>query len=75
MPTVEIKLDGNEINVIDFIALSGLVSSKSEIRRLINQQGILVDDIKVNVNDFVDLKVKEHVLKKGKKVFLKVVLK
>ncbi len=75
MPTIEIEVSGETMNVIDFIATSGLISSKSEIRRLINQQGILVDDIKVNVNDFVDLKVKEHVLKKGKKVFLKVVLK
>lgn len=75
MPTVEIKLDGNEINVIDFIALSGLVSSKSEIRRLISQQGILLDDNKVKMDDLVDLTKKEHVLKKGKKNFLKVVLK
>lgn len=75
MPTIEIEVSGETMNVIDFIATSGLISSKSEIRRLINQQGILVDDIKINVNDFVDLKVKEHVLKKGKKVFLKVVLK
>lgn len=75
MPTVEIKLDSNEINVIDFIALSGLVSSKSEIRRLISQQGILLDDNKVKMDDLVDLTKKEHVLKKGKKNFLKVVLK
>lgn len=75
MPTVEIKLDGNEINVIDFISLSGLVSSKSEIRRLISQQGILLDDNNVKMDDLVDLTKKEHVLKKGKKNFLKVVLK
>ena len=75
MPTVEIKIEGDRIGVIDFVALSGLVSSKSEIRRLINQQGILLDDKKVNIDDFVDLNVKKHVLKKGKKNFLKVVLK
>lgn len=63
------------ISIKNVLTTFGLISSKSEIRRLINQQGILVDDIKVNANDFVDLKVKEHVLKKGKKVFLKVVLK
>lgn len=75
MPTVEIKIEGDRIGVIDFVALSGLVSSKSEIRRLINQQGILLDDKKVSIDDFVDLNVKKHVLKKGKKNFLKVVLK
>ena len=29
-----------EMKVIDFILISGLVDSKSEIRRLINQKGI-----------------------------------
>ena len=63
------------MNVIDFIAISGLISSKSEIRRLISQQGILLDDNKVKMDDLVDLTKKEHVLKKGKKNFLKVFLK
>lgn len=75
MPTIEIEVSGEIMNVIDFIATSGLISSKSEIRRLINQQGILLDDNKVKIDDLVDLTKKEHVLKKGKKNFLKVVLK
>ena len=75
MPSVEIDVKEKEMNVVDFVLLSGLVNSKSEIRRLINQQGIRLDDVVVNVDKIVAFDKKEFVLKKGKKVFLKVVLK
>ena len=75
MPSVEIDVKEKEMNVVDFLLLSGLVNSKSEIRRLINQKGILLDDEVVNIDKKVIFDKKEFVLKKGKKVFLKVVLK
>lgn len=75
MPSVELEFEGNSLNVIDFVFMSGLVNSKSEIRRLISQQGIELDGKKVGIDDEVDLNKKEFVLKKGKKVFLKVVVK
>ena len=75
MPSVEIDVKEKEMDIVDFVLLSGLVNSKSEIRRLINQQGIKLDDEVVNVDKIVAFDKKEFVLKKGKKVFLKVVLK
>lgn len=75
MPCVELNIKEDEMGIIDFVALSGLVDSKSEIRRLISQQGILLDDKKVNLTDIVVFDKKEFVLKKGKKNFLRVIIK
>lgn len=72
MPTEEIKLSG-KINVVDFLSQLSIFNSKSEIRRLIEQNGIMIDDKKVeNINENVDLTKKEIIVKKGKKTFLKV---
>ena len=72
MPTQEIKLNQN-INVVDFLSMLNIFSSKSEIRRLINQNGISIDEKKVvDVNSVVDVSKKEIIVKKGKKTFLKV---
>lgn len=81
MPTAELSADDltdGEIGILDLLAKADLVSSKSEARRLIKQNGISVDGKKV---PDIDLKVTEDALKdgitvkKGKKVFKKVVLK
>lgn len=74
MPSLELDIKEKEMGIIDFVFLSGLVNSKSEIRRLISQQGILLNDKKVSLNDVVVLDKKEFVLKKGKKNFLKVII-
>lgn len=82
MPTTEITaadLTDGAINILDLLLKAGLIPSKGEGRRLVQQGGISVDDVKVTdiaktctVSDFE----KGHiVLKKGKKVFHKVVLK
>lgn len=72
MPSQEIKLN-QSINVVDFLSMLNIFSSKSEIRRLINQNGISIDDKKVvDVNSVVDVSKKEIIVKKGKKTFLKV---
>ena len=74
MPTEEIKLSG-KINVVDFLSQLSIFNSKSEIRRLIEQNGIMIDDKKVeNINENIDLTKKEIIVKKGKKTFLKVKL-
>lgn len=80
MPTFEIsENDINEgINVIDLITLAGLVPSKGEGRRVVQQGGLSIDGEKVN--DISVIMTKEQfkdgsiVIKKGKKVFLKIVL-
>lgn len=75
MPSVEIAVNQKEMGIVDFVVFSGLISSKSEARRLINQQGIKVDDKVVTINDIIYFDKKEFVIKKGKKIFLKVILK
>jgi tyrosyl-tRNA synthetase len=80
MPTFELSkaqlADG--LNVVDLLAVSGLAPSKGEGRRLVQQGGVSIDgnkidDISYVISEdlFVDGKI---VVKKGKKVFLKIVL-
>jgi len=75
MPTQEIKLDIDNINVIDLICLTSISNSKSEIRRLIEQNGIEINGNKVSLTDVINVsKEKEIIIKKGKKTFLKVIV-
>lgn len=61
------------VNICELLTITGLTKSKGEARRLIEQGGIYVDD--KQVMDFSQIvKTNESVvLRKGKKVFLKVV--
>lgn len=68
----------NGIPLTELLSLSNIVSSKSEGRRMIEQNGISVNGIKekdtnkiVRFNDFVN---NELVIQKGKKVFKKIKL-
>ncbi len=75
MPTVELAIESNVINVVDFISMTSLVSSKSEIRRLLEQNGFEINGVKVSVNTMINIeKEKNIVIKKGKKTFLKVII-
>ena len=66
------------LNIIDAMIKAGLVSSRGEARRLIEQGGVTVDDEKAK--SFADTIArssfeKGHVIvKKGKKVFNKIVI-
>ena len=81
MPTTELSDDDfvdGEIAILDLMIKAGLIPSKGEGKRLIQQGGVSVDDVKitdmfhkVKTSDFE----KGHVIiKKGKKVFHKIVL-
>ncbi|MBO5885069.1 MAG: tyrosine--tRNA ligase [Clostridia bacterium] len=81
VPTFEVEKTELEKGVLvpDLFTACGLVASKSEVRRLCAQGGILVNDNKitdfnttVTLNDMVDDYI---MLKKGKKNFVKVVIK
>ncbi len=82
MPTTEIaKADFAEdgISILDVLTMTKLLPSKSEARRLVEQGGVAVNDKKVEgVNtkltpdDFAD---GYAIIKKGKKVYHKVVIK
>lgn len=61
------------INICDLLVVTGLTKSKGEARRLIEQGGVFVNDKKVEDFTLNVKSDKETILRKGKKVFLKVV--
>ena len=78
MPSTDLTKEelGEGIQILDLLVKCGLISSKGEGRRLITQNGISVDDVKVSdvflkikEDDFTD---NELVIKKGKKIHHKV---
>ena len=81
MPTTELSeqdfTDG-KINVADLLVKCGLTQSKGEAKRLIQQGGVTVDNQKVATFDLAIEKSqieKGVIVKKGKKIFHKVILK
>lgn len=65
------------LNIIDAMVKAGLVSSRGEARRLIEQGGVSVDDVKVTAPSYMiplsDFEKGYAVIKKGKKVFHKII--
>lgn len=81
MPTVALNTDDftdGQIAVNEIMLKAGLVKSKGEARRLIQQGGVSLDDQKVTdpvaVISHETLEKGHIILKKGKKVFYKVTL-
>ena len=81
MPTVALNADDftdGQIAVNEIMLKAGLVKSKGEARRLIQQGGVSIDDQKVTdpvaVVSYETLEKEHIILKKGKKVFYKVTL-
>ncbi len=75
MPSTEIpaaELEGG-INILDLLVKTGLCPSKSEGRRLVQQNGIAVDDVKVTDPNALITIEDSVVIKKGKKIFHKAV--
>ena len=74
MPSIELELE-DEVNLLDLLVKTELATSKSEARRLVEQGGISLDgEKKTNPNEMI--KVSESIkIKKGKKIFLKVIKK
>ncbi len=76
MPTTEIAesdLDNGQIGILTLLVKAGLASSNGEGRRLVQQGGISVNDIKIT-DPSVKIEISgEVIIKKGKKVFHKVV--
>lgn len=81
MPTTELEngqLTDGAISIVDLLVACGLSASKSEARRLVQQGGVLIDDVKVEA---IDHKVTAEELKnsikirKGKKTYHKALLK
>ena len=73
MPTFEFETDS--VGALDALVMSKLAPSKAEARRLIQQGGVSVNDVKVtDVNFVIDLS-NEVILKKGKKQIVKLIKK
>ena len=80
MPTTELekdKLTEGSIGILDLMLECSLVASKGEARRLAKQGGVSVDEVKVDENARIteEQLVNGIKLRKGKKVFHKVILK
>ena len=78
MPTVNFESTKLDINILDLLIEVGIISSKSEGRRLMEQKGISINQVKetntdkiITIEDFTN---KELLIQKGKKVFLKIKL-
>lgn len=77
MPSTQIgadQLTDNVIGVMDLVVLCGIVPSKSEARRLIQQGGLFLDDAKVESIDYTVTteQLKNGVkIRKGKKIYHK----
>ena len=77
MPTTEIE--SADMSLLDVMLTAGLVPSKKEARRLVEQGGVAVNDEKINDVNFVltadCFKDGYAIIRKGKKVFHKIVIK
>ena len=74
MPTVEIEMS-NDMGILDFLVTTGLFASKSEARRMVEQGGIQIDNVKITDARSVVAAADEFMVQKGKKTFLKVIRK
>ena len=79
MPTFEIEKNKLSLNIVDLLVETKILSSKSEVRRLIKQGGLSINDKKVldpnlvlSDQDFIDGTV---LIKRGKKTYNQLVLK
>ena len=75
MPSSRVSLTDGKINIIELLKATGLAPSNGEARRLIQQGGVFVDDVKV-ADISLDLTQKDFekgyaVIRKGKKVYHK----
>ena len=81
MPTVELTAEDftdGQIQINEIMLKAGLIKSKGEGRRLIQQGGVTLDEQKVTDPvaslTVADLEGNDKILKKGKKVFYKITL-
>jgi tyrosyl-tRNA synthetase len=78
VPTIELSKADFGLKILDVLAREGVFASKSEGRRLIQQNGLSLQDEKVTDVDFVlskELFIEESLLvKKGKKKYYRLVI-
>ena len=74
IPSMEIEMAG-DMGILDFLCATKLFPSKSEARRMVEQGGIQIDGNKITDPKSVVAMASEFMVQKGKKVFLKVIVK
>lgn len=79
MPTTELEssdLADGKIGILTLLVKTGLTASNGEARRLVQQGGVSIDNEKITEPSIqISFEKKEVIIKKGKKVFHKVVVK
>ena len=74
MPSIEVEAN-SQVNILELLVKAELATSKSEARRLVEQGGITIEgEKKTNPNEIINFN-KDLKIKKGKKVFVKVIKK
>ena len=63
------------MKILDFLVAVKLFDSKSEARRNVEQGGIQIDGEKITDKEFTVVRKPEYMVQKGKKTFLRVVVK
>ena len=72
----EVTISKEEAGILDVLIKCGITTSKGQGRTLIEQGGITIDDEKItNTNYILDTNKEFVILKKGKKVFIKILFK
>ena len=74
IPSIEIEMAG-DMGILDFLCATKLFPSKSEARRTVEQGGIQIDGNKITDPKSVVAVASGFMVHKGKKVFLKVIVK
>lgn len=77
MPTINLSKEKLDTNILDLLVETSIATSKSEARRLVEQNGISINKIKENditrIITKEDLEDNSLIIQKGKKVFIKVI--
>ena len=69
---IELSTSVTESKIIDIIADSGMVDSKKDARRMVEQGAVSVDDVKISdINECIDL-TEYRIFKVGKRRFMKI---
>ncbi len=72
MPEVEVRVANGSIGIIDLLTETGMASSKSEARRMIEQGGVSIDRERVSDQNAIISLEDSIIVKVGKRKFVKV---
>ena len=70
---IEIVVDKDEIDLVEWLAENDLVASKSDARRLIDQGGVKVDERKIGKEERIVKLSSGTIVKVGKRKFIKII--